>query len=129
MTNVSRRALLCSLGAIAFSCALAVVCLTAFLRTPDLPWFARAADRRFGLRERLSTALEVAAARSPNVAHGPIHRALLADAEKNAGSIDTRTLVSLRLPRATWGVPALLAAALLLQALPPDAWRRRPPTR
>jgi hypothetical protein len=114
-------------GAIAFACALAVACLTALLRAPDLPWLARAADRKFALRERLSTALEVAATRSPNVADDPIRMALLTDAEKNAGSIDTWTLVSLRLPRAAWSVPVLLAAAVLLQAVPPDAWRRATP--
>jgi len=111
-------------GAIAFACALAFACLTAFLRAPDLPWLARAADRRFALKERLSTALEVAAARSPNVSDDPIRMALLADAEKKAGSIDTRTLVNLRLPFAAWGVPVLLAAALLLEELPPDTWHR-----
>jgi hypothetical protein len=112
-------------GAVAFVCAFSFACLTAFLRAPDPARLARAADRRFALKERLSTALEVAAAQSAE--KDPIRMALLADAERSAGSVDLRTLVSLRLPGAAWGVPVLLAAALLLLALPPDAWRRATP--
>jgi hypothetical protein len=109
-------------SAITFACAFAVAVLAAFLQAPDLAALARAADRRFALKERLSTALEVAAARRSDAAQDPIHAALLADAEQSAGSIDTRALVSLRLPRAAWGVPALLAVALLLQTVPPDTF-------
>jgi len=38
-----------------------------------------------------------------------------------------RALVSLRLPRAAWGVPAMLVAALLLQTVPPDMFGRATP--
>src|SRR5262245_65426502 len=45
-------------SAIAFVCALVVAVLATFLLAPDLATFARAADRRFPLKERLRTALE-----------------------------------------------------------------------
>src|SRR5438270_277536 len=49
-------------SAIAFACVLAIAALAGILQAPDLAALARAADRQFGLKERLSTALEVAAA-------------------------------------------------------------------
>jgi hypothetical protein len=114
-------------SAIAFVCALVVVVLATFLLPSDLAALARAADHRFALKERLSTALEVATARPSDAAQDPVRMALLADAEQRAGSIDMRALVSLRLPRAAWGVPALLLAALLLQIVPPDMFGRATP--
>jgi hypothetical protein len=47
--------------------------------------------------------------------------ALLADAEQHAAMIDPRQIVRLDLPRAIWAVPGLIAAALLIQLVPPDA--------
>jgi hypothetical protein len=114
-------------SAIAFVCALAVAVLATFLLAPDLAALARAADHRFTLKERLSTALEVATARPSDAAQDPVRAALLADAEQSAASIDMRALVSLRLPRAAWGVPALLVTALLLQTVPPDTFGRATP--
>src|SRR5262245_45134952 len=114
-------------SAIAFVGALVVVFLATFLLVPDLAALARAADHRFALKERLSTALEVATARLSDAAQDPVRLALLADAEQRAGSIDMRALVSLRLPRAAWCVPALLLAALLLQIVPPDMFGRATP--
>jgi hypothetical protein len=112
---------------IAFACSLLVALLLAILRGPDLAEFARAADRKFGLKERLSTALEVASAQPLQAAKDPILAALLADAERSAGSMDMRALVGLRLPRAAWGVPALLVAGLLLHAVPPITFTRAGP--
>ena len=114
-------------GAIAFTCALVVAVLVAFLQAPDLDAIARAADRQFALKERLSTALEVATARPSDAAQDPIRRALLADAEQRANSIDMRALVSLRPPRAAWGVLVLLVTALLLQTAPPGMFGRATP--
>jgi hypothetical protein len=114
-------------SAIALVCALVVAFIATFLLAPDLAALARAADRRFALKERLSTALEVATARPSDVAQDPVRSALLADAEQSAGSIDMGALVSLRLPRAAWGVPALLVAALLLQTVTPDTFGRVTP--
>ena len=114
-------------SAMAFACALVVAALATFLLAPDLAALARAADHRFALKERLSTALEVATARPTHAAQDPVRAALLADAEQSAGSIDIRTLVSLQLPRAVWGVPALLVVALLLQTVPPDMFGRAAP--
>ena len=87
-------------SAIAFVCALVVAVLATFLLAPDLAALARAADHRFALKERLSTALEVATARPSDAAQDPVRAALLADAEQRASSIDMRALVTLRLPRA-----------------------------
>jgi hypothetical protein len=114
-------------SAIAFVCALVVAVLATFLLAPDLPALARTADHRFALKERLSTALEVATARPSDAAQDPVRAALLADAEQSASSIDMRALVSLRLPRAVWGVPALLLTALLLHTVPPDTFGRATP--
>src|SRR5207253_2443719 len=38
-----------------------------------------------------------------------------------------RGLIALTLPRAAWGIPALLLAAMLLQVVPPDALGRAVP--
>jgi hypothetical protein len=113
--------------AIAFACALVVALLATFLLTPELAALARAADHRFALKERLSTALEVATARPSDAAQDPVRSALLADAEQSASSTDMRALISLRLPRAAWAVPALLVTALLLQTVPPDMLGRATP--
>src|SRR5262245_36193447 len=114
-------------SAIAFVCALVIAVLATFLFAPDLAALARAADHRFALKERLSTALEVATARPSHAAQDPVRSALLADAEQSASSTDMRALVSLRLPRAAWAVPALLVTALLLQTVPPDMFGRATP--
>jgi hypothetical protein len=107
-----------------FAGALAGAALASTLQAPDLAALSRAADRKFALKERLSTALEVAATLPSNAAPDPVRAALLADAERRADTLDWRALVSLRLPRVAWAVPALLVAALLLQAIPPDAFGR-----
>jgi len=98
----------------------AIVC---FLRTPELAAHARAADQTFALKERLSTALEVADTLPQNALPDPVRQALLADAEQRARLIDVRALVPLRLPRAVWAVPALLLTAILLGLMPPEAYR------
>src|SRR5437868_5017138 len=107
-----------ALSVIAFAGAFAVAVLLTFLLAPDVAALARAAERRFALQERLSTALEVTATLRADTAFDPIRAALLADAENHAGAIDPRRLVRLTLPRATWAVPVLLVAAVLLQLVP-----------
>jgi hypothetical protein len=108
-------------SAVAFACALALATLLAFLWTPDAAALARKADRALALQERLSTALEVDKSLPPDAALGPVPSALLADAERHAAMIDPRQIVGLDLPRAIWAVPGLIAAALLMQLVPPDA--------
>ncbi len=46
---------------------------------------------------------------------------MLADAERHAANIDPRQIVRLDLPRAIWAVPVLIAVAVLLQLVSPDA--------
>src|SRR5262249_32934742 len=116
-----------ALSVIAFACVLGVAVLAALLFAPDLATFARLADQAFALQERLSTALEVAANLRSDSAPDAVRAALLDDAERRAGTIDPRALVRLRLPRAAWGVPALVAAAILLQVAPPNAFGRSAP--
>ncbi len=108
-------------SAAAFACAFALVALLAFLRTPDAAALARKADRVLALQERLSTALEVDQSLPPDAALGPVPSALLADAERHAATIDPRQIVGLRLPHAVWAVPGLVAVAVLIQLVPPDA--------
>jgi hypothetical protein len=104
-----------------FGGALALTTSLAFLPTPDIATLARATDRALALQERLSTALEVDASLQPHAALGPVRSALLADAERHAAAIDPRQIVRLDLPRAIWAVPVLIAAAVLLQLVSPDA--------
>jgi hypothetical protein len=108
-------------GTAAFAVALALATLLAFIRSPDAAALARKADRALALAERLSTALEVDGSLPPNAALGPVPSALIADVERLAALIDPRQIVHLDLPRAVWAVPGLIAAALLLQLVPPDA--------
>lgn len=104
-----------------FGCAFALATVSAFLLTPDIATLARKVDRALALKERLSTALEVDASLPPPAALGPVRAALLADAERHSAAIDPRQIVGLKLPPAAWAAPGLLAAAVLLQLVPPDA--------
>ncbi len=84
----------------------------AWLRPRSLTASARIFDRRFGLAERLSTAVELGTGRlrtTPAMA-----QAQLADALDAAGSVEARAMLPLRLPR--WALLSLgvLAAALAL---------------
>jgi hypothetical protein len=108
-------------GLAAFGGALVIAIVLAFLCTPDLATIARAADRTFALKERLTTALEVDASLRPHAALDAVREALLADAERHAAAIDPRQIVRLGVPRAIWAVPVLILTAVLLQ-LPPDAF-------
>jgi hypothetical protein len=108
-------------SAAAFACAFALAIFLAFLWTPDAAALARKADHVLSLQERLSTALEVDNTLPPEAALGPVPSALLADAERHAAMIDPRQIVGLHLPRAIWAVPGLIAAAVLIQLVPPDA--------
>jgi hypothetical protein len=116
-----------ALSATAFAVAFTIAVLLTFLLAPDLADLARAADRKFALKERLSTALEVAGNTQSNMELDPVRAALLADAERTASAIDPRGLVRLALPRAAWMVPALIMIAFLLQVVPPDAFGRAAP--
>jgi hypothetical protein len=109
-------------SAAVFACALALAAILSFLLTPDMATLARAADRAFALQERLSTALEVDAGLQPHAVLDPVRAALLADAERHAAAIDRRQIVRLDPPRAIWAVPVLIAAAVLLQLVPRDAF-------
>jgi len=72
---------------------------------------ARAFDRRFALKERVSTALELAAGRirSPNA---EITARQVADTLSRAERIDARAYLPLRLRRRDWAVLAALLLAL-----------------
>jgi hypothetical protein len=103
--------------------ALALAVVLAFALTPDPAALARAAERAFALRERLSTALEVEGAAKPHGSLDPIRSALLDDAERHAAGIDPRQIVRLRWPRAGFAIPVLVAAAVMLLLMPPEAIR------
>lgn len=98
--------------------AVAAVGIAADLFTaPGRVALARRADARLRLDERLSTAVEVAA--RGDRADAPVERALLADAERQAGSVDPRALVTV--PFARYAL--ILAAAATFAAIslaPPD---------
>ncbi len=100
--------------------------LVAILRGPSDAALARAADRTFGLKECLSTALEVVPDGQAG-APDPVRSALRMQAERHAGAIDPRRLIAVALPRAAWAVPVLVGAAIFLQIVPPDAFGSVPP--
>lgn len=87
------------------------------LAWPGRLGLARRADSRFALGERLSTAVEVAARDGDGGT--PVARALLADAERQAGSLDPRSLVAV--PYWRYGLAIAAAAAFAAISLaPPD---------
>lgn len=103
----------------------------AILRHPDIGFMARAADRRFGMQDCLSTALEIES--DPARSHGVVVQALLQDAGSRSKAVDPRSLVPLRLHRQAVGVPVLLAGAALFTFAPPpplvqDAYQALLPT-
>ncbi|MEQ1867926.1 MAG: hypothetical protein ABL996_25180, partial [Micropepsaceae bacterium] len=104
--------------------ALALASATVRLITgaPDSPTLARAIERKFGLQERLSTAIEVAGSSRSRLAEDPVGAALVADAEHRAAGVDARRVIALRLPQSAWAVGPLLAIVTLLQFVPSDAF-------
>ena len=110
-----------------FATAFAVGSLLLWLRTPDLGNFARSADQKLALRERLSTALEVDERTPPDAPFDPIRSALLADVERSALGVDPSAIVRLGAPRAIWLLPALGLVAVLLHLAPVDAFASRSP--
>lgn len=101
--------------------ALAAVVLAAgiaaaILRAPTIPALARRADHLFGLRERISTALELEqAAHRP-----PVIAALLADTLKHTGAVSAQKLAAFRLPRAALLVPLAAICVWAITLVPPQ---------
>ncbi len=89
----------------------------ALLLRPGIAVMARAADRRFGMDECMSTALEVSSA--PARWPGVVSQALMHHAGARSEAVDPRRLVPMRLSRIVAGVPILLGAAILLTVAPP----------
>jgi hypothetical protein len=99
---------------------LALTVLLVLVRAPSEAAFARSADRAFGLKECLSTALEVVGdsrSGSPDI----VRSALRAQAERHAEAIDPRRLIVVAMPRAAWAIPVLVGIASFLQIVTPDA--------
>lgn len=94
--------------------------ILAFLRAPSIDQLARRADHRFGLGERLSTALELG---RTTAAPPVVIAALLADTLHHAGIVTARELAVFRLPLAALVVPlaALAAAAITFVPVQPLA--------
>jgi hypothetical protein len=102
------------IGAVA---ALVVAQFAAAAHRPGIGRMARAADRRFAMEERLSTALELA--QSPNKSPGVIREALLQDAARRASDVDIRRLAPMRLQWQALAVPVLALIAALIVINPP----------
>jgi len=86
--------------------------LLALRGNPSLILLARRADRTFGSKERLSTALELRAAGEL----GPVGQALMSDIAARPSAIVVRRLVPFRFPPAAAAALALLALALVIVA-------------
>jgi len=111
---------------IGLSAALAAVGLSAAIlfpwvrhaRTPLLDW-ARAFDQRFGLEDRLSTALEIGEGTRAFPGE-TIYHALRRDAGAAAAGVDARAQLPLRLSRRDGFAALLLLIALLLALFLPN---------
>ncbi|MCC6735468.1 MAG: hypothetical protein IT534_05000 [Bauldia sp.] len=114
-TPVSATTLALAAGAVALA-ALAIGFVSALAESPSRLALARRADAALGLRERISTAVEVADA-VPTV----VSAALVADAERRAGAIRPAAILPRRgfAPVVPMALLAVFAAALLLAPLPP----------
>lgn len=87
--------------------ALAIATLYAAIKAPSLDSVAAEVDRRFGLRERLSSAVAI----RPEDRDSEFGQALLADAERRAGQLVISEAFPLRLAKVGW-LPALLLPLL-----------------
>ena len=88
-------------------------------RTPLLAW-ARAFDQRFDLKDRLSTALEIAESTPVSPVGDVLRRAQYRDASAVAGSIDMRAQLPLRVLRRDLIAAFILLLALLLAIFLPN---------
>lgn len=104
-----------------FVAAFTIGVLWALRRTPSLLELAQRADRRFALRERTSTALELARSQPSKGAQGELATALLEDATRHAARIEPRQLVPFIFPREGWVVVALTAVVITVQFGVPQA--------
>ncbi len=102
-----------SLGLAAFGASALAAAARALAFPPAEATLARRADRLFAFDERLSTALEIDAARTSGWA-ATLRTAALAEAGQRASAIDPKRLSPLKAPAALW---AVLALALALAAL------------
>lgn len=91
--------------------------VAAVLSAPPIEVLARMADQTFGLRERISTALEIerrSAGKRPAVV-----AAMISDAVGRSGAIDPAVLAAFRFPRTALFVPlAAVAAAAVFFLVP-----------
>lgn len=99
--------------------AVAVGVIAALSRTPDIAGLAQRADHRFGLAERLSTALEAERQADGRPASSVI-AALIDDAASRGRAVDAQLLAPFRLPRGAWALPAAAVVALLVVAAVPQ---------
>ncbi len=102
---LARNVLLAS-GAAGLVAFVAIAVLNG-VRNPGIPRFARAADRVFGTKERLSTALELSAA--PATPLTSVGTALFQDIDERSDKIDVRRLVPFRVPLVAAGAFVALA--------------------
>jgi hypothetical protein len=86
---------------------------------PDLLYMARHADRRFGLDERLATALEFGMGESRASASSPVLPHLFRDAAGCADRVNPKTLVPFTTPRAVRYIVPVAVVVLALDVAPP----------
>ncbi len=88
------------------------------IRRSTVAW-AREFDARFGLHERVSTALELTDGRIPGKNDG-LRRKQIDDTEHAVGAVDANTQIPLRLSRRDLIVSALFLAALIIVLVLPN---------
>ena len=86
---------------------------------PDMQAMARRADQRFGLHERLSTALELDGRLPEDERASPVVAALFRDAAAHTSKVDPRSLVPIGLPRPAIAFALVAAGVLALQLIWP----------
>ena len=101
--------------AIGAGAATAFAALLAVVTGPSRVEAALAIDRKFGLDERLSTALTL----PESLRETPAGRALVADAVRHVSQLDIRSHFGLSFPKRLW-LPAIPAAFALLFAYLPE---------
>jgi hypothetical protein len=98
--------------------AIVVAQFAAASRRPGIMRMAQAADHRFTLNERLTTALQLA--KAPAASRNVVSEALMRDVARRTATVDPRKLTPLRLKWQALSVPLLAVLAAILIIWPPE---------
>jgi hypothetical protein len=112
---------------VVFVPGLLVTAVSVWRSRPDLLQMARRADRRFDLKERLSTTVELDSRGGDVDRASPVVAALFRDAAAHASRVDPRRLVPFEIPRPAVAFVVVTAGVILLQLISPAVGSDREP--